>query len=87
MLKRFGSIARPSDATWDKNVNLYVSTKGTAAMSAMAFNFVLNNVFTYRDYRLRGWRFVRGFVLFYLFCSFGFILNVIVAILVFEGTK
>ncbi len=50
-----------------------------ATLVAMSNNYVLNNVFTYRDRRLRGWRFVRGLVSFYLICSFGAFANVGVA--------
>jgi dolichol-phosphate mannosyltransferase len=44
----------------------------TAAMfTAMAFNYTLNNIFTYRDQRRRGWRFLTGFGMFAALCSFG----------------
>jgi dolichol-phosphate mannosyltransferase len=37
---------------------------------------VLNNLLTYRDLRLRGWAFVRGFLSFFLVCAAGAIANV-----------
>ena len=40
-------------------------------MIAMTSNYVLNNVLTYRDLRLRGWRFVRGWFSFVLACGVG----------------
>jgi dolichol-phosphate mannosyltransferase len=36
-----------------------------ATLIAMTSNFFLNNVLTYRDQRLRGWRLVRGLASFY----------------------
>jgi dolichol-phosphate mannosyltransferase len=46
----------------------------TAAMfAAMAFNYSLNNAFTYRDQRRRGWRFLTGFAIFAALCSFGIV--------------
>ncbi|MBN9220342.1 MAG: glycosyltransferase family 2 protein [Mesorhizobium sp.] len=49
----------------------------TAAMfSAMAFNYTLNNTFTYRDQRRRGWRFVTGLLIFAALCSFGVVAGV-----------
>ena len=48
----------------------------TAVITAMSFNFVLNNSFTYRDMRLRGAKFVRGLLSFYAVCSIGAIGNI-----------
>ncbi len=45
----------------------------------MVLNFVLNNTVTYRDRRLRGWRFVRGLATFCLACGLGVVANVAVA--------
>jgi dolichol-phosphate mannosyltransferase len=42
----------------------------------MTFNFTLNNIFTYSDRRLRGWRFLKGLAGFCLVCLFGAIANV-----------
>jgi dolichol-phosphate mannosyltransferase len=47
-----------------------------AALVAMTSNFVLNNLFTYRDQRLKGWSLIRGLVSFYLICSVGVVANV-----------
>lgn len=43
---------------------------------AMVFNFALNNVFTYRDRRLKGWRFVTGLLSFAAVCSVGAVASV-----------
>ncbi len=43
---------------------------------AMLFNFSLNNVLTYRDRRLTGWKWAKGFVTFSLACSVGAVANV-----------
>ncbi len=47
-----------------------------AVITAMSFNYVLNNSFTYRDMRLRGAKFVRGLISFYLVCSIGAVGNI-----------
>jgi dolichol-phosphate mannosyltransferase len=47
-----------------------------AVVVAMTFNFALNNVFTYRDKRLRGWAMVRGLVSFYAVCLVGAAANI-----------
>ncbi len=54
-----------------------------AAYIAMLSNFVLNNMLTYADVRLRGWAAVRGFVSFALVCSVGTLANVGVARLIY----
>jgi dolichol-phosphate mannosyltransferase len=45
----------------------------------MVLNFVLNNSVTYRDRRLRGWKFVRGLASFCLACGLGVVANVAIA--------
>ncbi len=55
-----------------------------ATLVAMTGNFFLNNVFTYRDQRLRGIRLLWGLVSFYLICAVGAVANVGIATLVFE---
>lgn len=50
-----------------------------ATVVAMTSNFVLNNMLTYRDRRLVGWRFVTGLGSFYAVCSLGAVANVGIA--------
>ena len=50
----------------------------------MTTNFNLNNVFTYRDRRLRGLELVYGHLSFYLICSIGALANFQIAQLLFE---
>ena len=51
-----------------------------ATLAAMTFNFLLNNVLTYRDARLKGWReLLDGWLSFCLVCAVGAIANVGVA--------
>jgi dolichol-phosphate mannosyltransferase len=57
----------------------FVAAQITATFIAMAENFFLNNVVTYRDRRFRGPRLVTGFARFVLACSFGAWANVIFA--------
>ncbi|MCF6368143.1 glycosyltransferase [Rhizobium halophilum] len=56
----------------------------TAAYVAMTGNFFLNNVLTYRDRRLKGWRLLSGLASFWVVCSIGVIANVGVGQLVHE---
>ncbi|HEV7433992.1 MAG TPA: glycosyltransferase [Pseudorhizobium sp.] len=56
----------------------------TAAYVAMTGNFFLNNVLTYRDRRLKGWRLLSGLGSFWVVCSIGVIANVGVGQLVHE---
>ncbi|OQC11729.1 MAG: GtrA-like protein [Alphaproteobacteria bacterium ADurb.Bin100] len=50
-----------------------------ATLVAMTSNYVMNNVLTYRDMRLRGWSFVRGWLSFVVACSVGALANVGIA--------
>ena len=54
-----------------------------AVAAAMTWNFFINNLITYRDRRLRGWRLLTGLLSFYLICSAGALANIGVAHLVF----
>lgn len=55
--------------------------KGQAAATflVMILNFVLNNSFTYRDRRLRGWKFLGGLITFCVACGLGVAANVAIA--------
>ena len=55
-----------------------------AVLTAMAWNFFLNNAFTYRDRRLHGWRLASGLVSFGLVCSVGAAANVGIGALLFR---
>ena len=50
---------------------------------AIVGNFVLNNIFTFRENRLSGWGFVRGLLTFAAICSVGAIGNVSVSAFLF----
>ena len=65
----------------------FVTAQAVATMVAMTSNFFLNNLFTYRDKRLRGWRVVRGLLSFYLICSVGAVANVGIAAYVFRADQ
>lgn len=47
-----------------------------AVIAAMTFNFFLNNIFTYHDRKLTGWRLLSGLLTFYAVCSVGAAANV-----------
>jgi dolichol-phosphate mannosyltransferase len=51
---------------------------------SMTSNFFLNNLFTYRDQRLRGSRLVRGLLSFYAVCGMGALANIGIAAYAFS---
>jgi dolichol-phosphate mannosyltransferase len=53
--------------------------QAAATVTAIAWNFVLNNAVTYRDQRLTGWAFVAGLMRFEVICAVGAIANIGVA--------
>jgi dolichol-phosphate mannosyltransferase len=62
----------------------FTFSQGGAAAAAMASNFTLNNALTYRDVRLKGWRWLKGLGSFTLACSLGALANVGVASYLFK---
>lgn len=63
----------------------FVVSQSIATLLAMTSNFAINNLFTYRDVRLHGWKWLTGWVSFTLACSFGAVANVGVASTMFYG--
>jgi dolichol-phosphate mannosyltransferase len=57
----------------------FAGSQAMATLVAMLFNFALNNILTYRDRRLHGWRWWRGLLSFVLACALGAVANVAVA--------
>jgi dolichol-phosphate mannosyltransferase len=62
----------------------FVASQTVATLVAMTFNFAINNVLTYRDMRLRGWNWLRGWVSFTLACTIGAVANVGIAAYLFR---
>ena len=60
------------------------AAQALATVGAIAWNFVLNNLFTYRDQRLTGWHFVTGLVRFQMICAIGAISNVGIATWIYD---
>jgi dolichol-phosphate mannosyltransferase len=54
----------------------FIVAQTAATVAAMTFNFLLNNIVTFRDRRLRGWRLLTGLLTFYVACSLGALMNV-----------
>ena len=54
-------------------------SQAAATFVAITSNFALNNVLTYRDARLKGWQWIKGWVSFTLACALGAIANVGIA--------
>jgi dolichol-phosphate mannosyltransferase len=65
----------------------FVAAQTAATMVAMTSNFFLNNLFTYRDQRLRRWQLIRGLLSFYLICGIGAVANVGIANYVFRADQ
>ena len=61
----------------------FVTGQAIATLCAMTFNYVINNLLTYRDMRLRGMRWLRGWATFVLACSIGGLANLGVAATVY----
>jgi dolichol-phosphate mannosyltransferase len=57
----------------------FVVAQSIATAMVMIVNFFLNNLFTYRDLRLRGWRIWTGLITFCMACSVGALINVALA--------
>jgi len=54
-------------------------SQASATVAAMTGNFAMNNALTFKDKRLRGWRWLKGWVSFMLVCSVGAFANVGIA--------
>lgn len=62
----------------------FLTAQTGAVLVAMTSNFLLNNMITYRDQRLRGWRLMRGLLSFYAVCSIGAVANVSLASMIYS---
>jgi dolichol-phosphate mannosyltransferase len=63
----------------------FVAANPCAATTAMALNFFLNNMLTYRDMRLRGFGpIMRGLISFCAVCAIGMVANVGIAAVLFQ---
>jgi len=60
------------------------TAQALATIGAITWNFVLNNLFTYRDQRLTGWRFLTGLIRFQVICAIGAISNVGIATWIYD---
>jgi dolichol-phosphate mannosyltransferase len=57
----------------------FTTAQTVATIAAIAWNFALNNVLTYRDQRLAGWSFITGLLRFEVICAIGAVSNVGIA--------
>jgi dolichol-phosphate mannosyltransferase len=62
-------------------------SQGAATFVAMVCNFTLNNLLTFRDMRLKGWRWVRGLVSYVLVCGLGALANIGIASYLFTRNR
>ena len=56
--------------------NAFMAAQTGAVMTAIAFNFFLNNSFTYADRKLKGWAMVGGLASFYAISALGAVANI-----------
>ncbi len=63
----------------------FPASQTAAMLMAMTFNYTLNNLFTYRDMRRRGWRFFTGLAMFAALCSFGVVAGVGVSSMFYQS--
>jgi dolichol-phosphate mannosyltransferase len=61
----------------------FAAAETAGTLAAMLSNFLLNNQLTYRDRRLKGWRLLRGLLIFCLGCAVGAVANVGIAATLF----
>jgi dolichol-phosphate mannosyltransferase len=61
----------------------FTTAQTVATLIAMTSNYALNNILTYRDMRLRGWAWLRGWLSFTLACSVGALGNIGIAAYIF----
>lgn len=54
----------------------FLAAEIVATMTAMTANFFLNNIFTYHDRRLRGWKILPGMLSYYAVCGIGGLANI-----------
>jgi dolichol-phosphate mannosyltransferase len=73
------------EAAWRGLAWGFTPAQVLATLTAMAFNFALNNQITYRDQRLRGARVWRGLALFVVVCGIGAVANVGIARALYAG--
>lgn len=64
----------------------FATAQTAATLTAMTGNFLMNNAFTYRDKRLRGWRLLTGWLSFCAASSVGIIANTGVAVYLYSFT-
>jgi dolichol-phosphate mannosyltransferase len=62
----------------------FAASQAIATLVAIISNFMINNVFTYRDRRLRGGKFFTGLLSFFAVCGVGAVANVGIANAVFQ---
>jgi dolichol-phosphate mannosyltransferase len=69
---------------WELAALSFGAAQTLATVAAIAWNFVLNNLLTYRDQRLAGWDFVTGLLRFQVICAVGALSNVGIATWIFD---
>jgi dolichol-phosphate mannosyltransferase len=63
----------------------FIASQTLATLIAMTSNFILNNLLTFRERMLKGLRFIRGLMTFYVACSIGAVINFALSQYLFEN--
>lgn len=63
----------------------FEAAQSVATLVAMVANFFVNNILTYKDLRIRGWRILRGLAIFCAIGATGFVANIGVAHWLYGG--
>jgi dolichol-phosphate mannosyltransferase len=65
----------------------FAASQASATIGAMISNFALNNALTFRDMRLKGWRWFKGLASFVMVCGLGAVANVGIATYLFDQNR
>jgi len=65
----------------------FAVSQASATIGAMISNFALNNALTFRDMRLKGWRWFKGLASFVMVCGLGAVANVGIATYLFDRDR
>jgi dolichol-phosphate mannosyltransferase len=65
----------------------FLLAQTVATVTAIAWNYCINNIVTYRDGRRVGWRFVSGLIAFEMICGMGAVSNIGIAYLLYSSDR
>lgn len=63
---------------------VFIISQAVATLTAMTHNYIVNNLVSFSDYRLRGKAFFRGLLSFYIACTLGALINLLVSQAIYD---